>query len=167
MSQRDLVAELRGARIAAPADVRERVRLIAAAATPAPRRFTWRRALVVALPVAAAVAASIVFTRPSDTTATQPTRGRLASAAGELGRRPSSVSATAGSRSGDAAKRSHRRRSGPRAALRRIPRPARVDTATASPTASSAHSSITSSLGGYPTSVHASSKGRPRRPTSS
>ena len=59
MSQRDLVAELRAARIEAPSEVRARVRLIAAAdTTPVRRRaFTWRRALVVALPVAAAVAA--------------------------------------------------------------------------------------------------------------
>jgi hypothetical protein len=64
MSQRDLTAELRGARIAAPAELRERVRVIAAADTTPTPRFTWRRALVVALPVAAAIAASIVFTRP-------------------------------------------------------------------------------------------------------
>ena len=48
MSQRDLVAELRGARIAAPAELRERVRSIAAGAPAPRRRFTWRRALVVA-----------------------------------------------------------------------------------------------------------------------
>jgi hypothetical protein len=64
MSQRDLAAELRASRITAPNEVRERVRLIAVADSPPPRRFTWRRALVVALPVAAAIAASIVFTRP-------------------------------------------------------------------------------------------------------
>ena len=67
MSQRDLVAELRAAHIEAPSDVRARVRLIAAAdRTPTHRRtFTWRRALIVALPVAAAVAATIVVTRPT------------------------------------------------------------------------------------------------------
>src|SRR4051812_32442899 len=66
MSQRDLTAELRAARVVAPADVRSRVRAIAAQA-PTPRRvFTWRRALVVALPAAAAIAAAIVVTRPSD-----------------------------------------------------------------------------------------------------
>jgi hypothetical protein len=65
MSQRDLTAELRGARITAPAELRDRVRLIAAADTTPTRRLTWRRALVVALPVAAAIAAGIVFTRPS------------------------------------------------------------------------------------------------------
>jgi hypothetical protein len=66
MSQRDIVAELRAARINAPAEVRERVRLIAAEDTTPTRRFTWRRALVVALPVAAAVAATIVVTRPTE-----------------------------------------------------------------------------------------------------
>jgi Fe2+ transport system protein FeoA len=66
MSQRDLAAELRGTRITAPSELRERVRLIAAADTTTTRRITWRRALVVALPVAAAVAATVVFTRPSN-----------------------------------------------------------------------------------------------------
>jgi hypothetical protein len=71
MSQRDVVAELRGARIEAPPELRARVRLIAAAAEPPRRRVTWRRALVVALPVAAAVAAAAVF-------ATRPTHQRAA-----------------------------------------------------------------------------------------
>jgi len=65
MSQRDLVAELHAARIAAPPEVRERVRAIARSATPPRRMFTWRRALVVALPAAAAIAAAVVFTRPT------------------------------------------------------------------------------------------------------
>jgi Domain of unknown function (DUF4349) len=67
MSQRDLVAELRAARTEAPPQVRARVQLIVAAdTTPREHRtLTWRRALVIALPVAAAVAATIVFTRPS------------------------------------------------------------------------------------------------------
>jgi hypothetical protein len=76
MSQRDLVAELRAARVEAPPGVRERVRLIAAAAPAPPRRFTWRRALVVALPAAAAIAAAVVATRPShhDQTVATPVR---------------------------------------------------------------------------------------------
>ena len=65
MSQRDLVAELRAARVVAPPEVRERVRLIARSAAPPRRMFTWRRALVVALPAAAAIAAAVVFTRPA------------------------------------------------------------------------------------------------------
>ena len=67
MSQRDLVAELRATRPSAPGYVREQVRLIAATATPPQRRlsFTWRRAFVVAVPLAAAVAAAVVLTRPS------------------------------------------------------------------------------------------------------
>jgi hypothetical protein len=69
MSQRDVLAELHEARVAAPSEVRERVRLIAAAAPAPPRRgLTWRRALIVALPVAAAVAATVVLTRPSHQT---------------------------------------------------------------------------------------------------
>ena len=72
MSQRDLVAELRGARLAAPDHLREQVRLIAGSATPPGKRFTWRRALVVALPVAAAVAAVVVVTRPGSRQTAQP-----------------------------------------------------------------------------------------------
>ena len=68
MSQRDLVAELHAARIAAPPEVRERVRAIARTAAPPRRMFTWRRALVVALPAAAAIAAAVVFTRPATRT---------------------------------------------------------------------------------------------------
>jgi hypothetical protein len=68
MSQRDLTAELRAAHIPVPPELRERIRLIAAA-DPEPRRSrlprtTWRRVLVVAVPVAAAVAATVVVTRP-------------------------------------------------------------------------------------------------------
>ena len=43
MSQRDLVAELRAARVVAPPEVRERVRLIARSAAPPRRMFTRRR----------------------------------------------------------------------------------------------------------------------------
>src|SRR5437763_15422609 len=71
MSQRDLIAELRATRASAPDEVRERVRASAAGdATARTPRFTWRRALVVALPVAAAVAATVVFTRPPGERAT-------------------------------------------------------------------------------------------------
>ena len=66
MSQRDLVAELRGSRIAAPAELRAHVRSIAAGAPAPANRFTWRRALVVALPAAAAIAAVLVVTRPDN-----------------------------------------------------------------------------------------------------
>src|SRR6476659_2982595 len=65
MSQRDLAAELRAARVVAPDHVREQVRLIADAATPPTRRFTWRRALVIAVPAAAAIATAVIVTRPS------------------------------------------------------------------------------------------------------
>src|SRR6185312_10781592 len=81
MSQRDLVAELRAAHVEAPPEVRERVRLIAAAAPAPPRRITWRRALVVAVPIAAAVAATLVITHPSSdkTTVVERSLGHLPS----------------------------------------------------------------------------------------
>ena len=163
MSQRDLVAELRGSRPAAPAEVRERVRLIAASAPAAPRsRFTLRRALVVALPVAAALAAAIVVTRPShhttSATAVTADQARVQSAPSAKGFAPSatlhgSVAPEAG------------------AATRLAPQPAtgraqrygawlalRVRTPEGVSDGVKRALRIASSLGGYPTSVHASSK---------
>jgi hypothetical protein len=61
MSQPDLLDRLRDARPIAPTELRERVRLIAAQA-PSPRRtLTWRRSLVVLVPVAAAIIAAVVI----------------------------------------------------------------------------------------------------------
>jgi hypothetical protein len=67
MSQRDVLAELQTARVSAPPELRERVRLIAAADNAAPRRIvTWQRSFAVLVPVAAAVAAAVVLsTRPA------------------------------------------------------------------------------------------------------
>jgi hypothetical protein len=66
MLQRDVVAELRSARLEAPEELRERVRLVAAAAPPERRTpFTRRRVFALLVPVAAAVAVAVVVTRPS------------------------------------------------------------------------------------------------------
>jgi len=66
MSQLDLVRALREARPVTPPELRERVRLVAAQAeTPRRPLVTWRRVLVVAVPVAIAVAAGVLATRPS------------------------------------------------------------------------------------------------------
>lgn len=66
MSQRDVLVELRTARVSAPPELRERVRLIAAADSAPPRKLvTWRRSAVLLVPVAAAIAAAVVLTRPS------------------------------------------------------------------------------------------------------
>lgn len=77
MSQRDLTAELRAAHTTVPPELRERVRLLAATEPQRAHRtrfafpdLTWRRALVVAVPVAAAVAATVVLTRPDHTAPT-------------------------------------------------------------------------------------------------
>jgi hypothetical protein len=164
MSQRDLTAELRGARLTAPRELRERVRLIAAADTTAARRFTWRRALVVALPVAAAIAASIVFTRPSDNhaIATQTAIRSLArpeqhGAAKSLAPVPKATNSAGGA--GAATK------------LAVPSAPNRVQTygaflglrlhsATAVSDGVKRALHIASSLGGYPTSVHATSEAK-------
>ena len=66
MSQPDLARTLREARPVAPAELRERVRLVAAqASTPRRQLVTWRRALVAFVVVGAAVAAGVIATRPS------------------------------------------------------------------------------------------------------
>jgi hypothetical protein len=63
MSQPDLMTQLREARPVAPAEVREHVRRIAAEAAAPPRRprVTWRRAFVIAVPVAAALAGAALL----------------------------------------------------------------------------------------------------------
>src|SRR5215813_9458543 len=64
MSQLDLLAEIHAARPVAPAELRERVRGLAAAAPAPRRRITWRRAAVLAFAVAAlAATAGVLGTR--------------------------------------------------------------------------------------------------------
>ncbi len=62
MSQPDALAELRAHRPVAPAEVRERVRSIAAAAPGPSRRYrpTWRRAALVVAPAAVALIAAAI-----------------------------------------------------------------------------------------------------------
>lgn len=155
MSQRDLVAELRAARTEAPADVREHVRLIAADAAPPRRTFTWRRALVLAVPVAAAVAAAIVFTRPTHHQAAPPAPVERAAAHGSAKVfTPAGVKAKVGA---------------PTTTLSVAPTPGRVVRYGASltlrvPTRKAVSNDvkqalrITQSLGGYATSVNASTQ---------
>lgn len=150
MSQRDLIAELRDARVAAPAEVRERVRLLAASApTPPRRRVTWRRALVVALPAAAAVAAVVIVTRPS---------GQNPQTLGTIRARAGAPTTFSPSVHGSAA-------------IAPAPIPGRVQRYGASLTLRVATAdgvsngvkralAITASVGGHPTSVHASAQGR-------
>jgi hypothetical protein len=158
MSQRDLAVELRAARIEAPAELRARVRLIAAAdASSVGRRITWRRALVVALPVAAAVAATIVLTRPDHTQTVAPVdqgfaRGSIATpsatpstATPEL--TPSTARAIAPNPS-----TTRVQRYGAYLALR-VPTPDGVSNGVKQALA------ITKSLGGYAGSVHAVTSG--------
>ncbi len=73
MSQPDALAELRARRPVAPAEVRERIRLIATA-EPTPSRgfgFTWRRAGLVLAPALVAVVAATVAIRGSGPDATR------------------------------------------------------------------------------------------------
>jgi len=72
MSQLDLARTLRESRPVAPPDLRERVRLAVAQSAPPRRQFlTWRRARLVAVPVAIAVGAGVLATRPGQHAAQQ------------------------------------------------------------------------------------------------
>lgn len=143
MSQRDVLAELQAARVTAPPELRERIRLVAAAGTPPPRRVTRRRALVVAVPVAAAIAAAVVFTRPAHHRA-------------ELRSQPFAAKRTAGATAEGSL----------------VPRPTpgrvqsigttlvlRIPTAEGVSDAVKRALAITASLGGYPAAVHAQTHG--------
>jgi hypothetical protein len=162
MSQRDLAAELRGTRITAPSELRERVRLIAAADTTPHSRFTWRRALVVALPVAAAVAASIVFTRPSDhqavgtVTTLQVAHGTVRGALPQVGK---AFGAPATTDSAGAAKLAVPSAPG-RVQVYGAYLALRLQSATAVSDGVKSALRIASSLGGYPASVHATSEAK-------
>ena len=156
MSQRDLVAELRAARIEAPSEVRARVRLIAAAdTTPVQRRtFTWRRALVVALPVAAAVAAAIVVTRPSHGPPTAvPVERAAGVAAGSAPSAAQQKSFSTRSPVTPAPSATRVQRYGAYLALR-VPTPGGISTGVKRAL------QITKSLGGYAGSVHATTTGQ-------
>jgi hypothetical protein len=152
MSQRDLAAELRGARITAPSELRERVRLIAAADATPTGRFTWRRALVVALPVAAAVAAAVVFTRPSDN---KPLASEVIGAPVTL-QSQAGIAKAADSARGGAAKLAPPSTPG-RVQTYGAFLALRLNSATAVSDGVKSALRIAASLGGYPTSVHASS----------
>jgi hypothetical protein len=162
MSQRDLAAELRGARITAPSELRERVRLIAAADTTPTARFTWRRALVVTLPVAAAVAATVVFTRPSDNQTATPEV--LHTPALVHGSTAKTLEAPAGTKAADSAAGGAAQLAIPSAKGRVQVYGAtlalRLHNATAVSDGVKSALRIAASLGGYPTSVHASSEAK-------
>lgn len=152
MSQRDVVAELRTVRVEAPPELRARVRLIAAAAEPPRRTFTWRRALVVALPVAAAVAvAAVVVTQPSHhQTAVERaiTHGSIATVqpGPSIGAQAKSVPLTVPA---------------PRNRAQNVDETLSLQVDTPKDVSDGVKRAlrITSSLGGYPTSVHASTHG--------
>jgi Domain of unknown function (DUF4349) len=150
MSPRDVVAELHAARVTAPVELRERVRLVAAAEPAPPRRLLPRRRWLVALvPVAAAAAAAgVVLTRPSHTNSV------LHGQAVERAAAPRPVppqSATLGKLAVPSST-TRVQRYGASLALR-VANPAQVSDAVKR----ALH--VVASLGGYPVSVHVSSAG--------
>ena len=153
MSQRDLVAELRGARLAAPPELREHVRLIAAGSGERVTRFTWRRALVIAVPLAAALAAAVVITRPSHRTA-------VPSDTAEHGSVLSTQAATPAPQTQRAAKAYGVPTTPGRVQQYGATLSLRIPTANGVSDAVKRAMRITTSLGGYSTSVHASTSGK-------
>jgi len=153
----DLAAQLRAARIAAPPELRERVRMIAGS-EPSHARLSWftaRRALVVAVPVAAAVAASIVFTLPSHK---QPQPTALSAQRTERAASPplhgsATKSFGAAPALAPPPSRTRAQRYGASLTLR-------LATATGVSNGVKRALHIASALGGYSTSVHASTRGR-------
>ncbi len=142
MSQLDLLlAELREARPIAPAELREHIRAIAAEAAPPRQYVTWRRALVVAVPLAAAIAGAAILLPGGSRTASPPpveasalhpprrprTRTHLTSPA----RRPQGER-SAGDLRNRRIGRQHQRRAGSRARAEPRPDPAHHDLARAS-----------------------------------
>jgi Domain of unknown function (DUF4349) len=151
MSQRDVLAELRAARVEAPPELRARVRLIAGGAeTPRRPRVTWRRALVVALPVAAALTAGVlVGTRPAhERTAQPPVYG------------PVTIQDKAAASAAPRVQRGLAVPS-PKGRVQRVEETLSLRLATADDVSDGVKRAlrITSSLGGYPASVHASTQG--------
>jgi Domain of unknown function (DUF4349) len=163
MSQRDLVAELRAVHLTAPPEVRERVRLIAAnAATAPPRRFLRRRSLVLLVPVAAALAAAVVLARPHSGAQTRQGLALQPETAVHGGATtPGAGAPNAATGSKAAAPKSFAPAPSPTRAQRYgATIGLRVASARAVSTAVKAALRITSTLGGHPTSVHASASGK-------
>jgi uncharacterized protein YcbK (DUF882 family) len=150
MSQRDLVAELRAAHAVAPVEVRERVRAIAARAPEPRKRFTWRRALVIAVPAVAAVAAAVVLV-PSHGTrrATPPVLERV----GAPSRSLKAFTHGSATQLAPAPAAGRVQQVGTQLALR-------ADSPGAVSSGVKRAQAIVASLGGYVVSIHASSYGR-------
>jgi hypothetical protein len=169
MSQLDLAAELRQARPIAPAELREHVRAIAAEAAAPARRVTWRRILVVAVPLAAAIAGAAILLPGGTRTATppssvepQPSSPTTTSLPGALTAAPpadkTSASATFAT-TGAAGGRAHERASVPGPSPERIQRittslELRVPNTEAVSDGTKKAVAIAHSLGGYPSSLN-------------
>ena len=148
MSPRDVVAELQAARVEAPPELRDRVRLLAVAAPAGPRRRPDRRWLAVLVPAAAALAAAgVVLTRPAHQGAGRKlvAHGEAAVRAPALQEAPSAVQAVPASPG-------RVQRYGASLSLR-VPSSADVSDAVKRALR------IAASLGGHAASVHVSSSG--------
>ena len=154
MSQPDLLlTQLRAARPAAPAELREHVRRIAAAAEPERRpRLTWRRALVLAVPVAAALAgAALLVPRGSHRAAVEPQPYQAVNS-GAAARAKAAAPAQAAAAI-PRPSRNRVQRIGASLQLR-VPNPQAVSDATKQAVA------IARSLGGYPSRLTVDAQGR-------
>ncbi len=175
MSQLDLQTQLRRARPVAPAELRERVRLVAGRAPKRRRRLTWRLGAVIAFAAAFAVVAAVVATRDNQERTTAPAhepatltvhgsaRQELAPAVGADTATPPAAAPSAphaveprtAVAPSAAVAPSPTRLQRYRASLElRVATPAKVSTATRRALA------IARSLGGYPLAVDVDARGR-------
>ena len=161
MSQRDLVAELRGRASPRPPSCAHTFVRSQPARPRRGNRFTWRRALVVALPAAAAIAAVLVVTRPDNNQTAVSARRPGNRARREVTRRASDRSAGSVGSGATRLAPVHTGRVqqyGAYLALR-VPTPDGVSDGVKRALR------IASSLGGYPTSVTRARTRKPHRPT--
>jgi hypothetical protein len=159
VSQLDLIDELRTNRPVAPAELRERVRELGASALTPRKRFTWRRALVVLVPVAVAATLAVVLIPRGDSPGTsiqEPYGTAGAESLSAANRAPGGPAPAESSAKADASALAP---TTPPTARTRAQRYSatltlRLPTANAVSAATTRALRITAALGGYPQTVH-------------
>jgi hypothetical protein len=161
MSQLDLIAQLRESRPLAPAELREHVRQIAAQAPVPRKRFTWRRAVVVLVPVAAAAALAVAFfPRANESGQPEVMRTTAPAAAEEPFATDAASAPSAKAQSGSALAPTAPPTSRTRAQRYSATLTLRLPTAKAVSAATTRALKTTAALGGYPVTVRVDAAGK-------
>jgi Domain of unknown function (DUF4349) len=159
MSQPDFLTQLRKARPTAPAELRERVRLVASRAPQPRRRLSWRLGAVLAFAAALAIVAAIVATRGEEQSPSATPRDSAPAEA----KRASGAPTQTGSRQATPVRATGLRLPTPTAS--RVQRyraylELRLASSAAVSGATQRALSITRSLGGYPLRIDVDARGR-------